>query len=48
MFELVYRELRQRRSAERLPELLPQLVYMCLAPFMGPEAAGVFVDRKKG
>lgn len=47
MFETVHREMREWRSAERLPQLLPQLVYVILAPFMGPEAAGEFVSSRR-
>ena len=46
MFELAYRELRERRSAEMLPRVLPEVAYMILAPFMGPEAASEFVEGK--
>lgn len=48
MFETIYREMRERRDAGRLAEQLPRLIYMCLAPFMGPEAAGGFVEGKVG
>lgn len=43
MFELAYVELRERRNAERLIELAPQLVYICLAPFIGTRQAAAFV-----
>lgn len=46
MFEIAYRELRERRDVERLRELLPRLAYICLAPFTGPEAAIEFVEGK--
>ncbi len=46
MFELAFRELRERRSVDGLLQILPQLAYMILAPFMGPEAAGEFVEAK--
>jgi hypothetical protein len=46
MLEIFYWVLRERQAGERLVEILPILVYMCLAPFMGPEAAGEFVEKK--
>jgi AcrR family transcriptional regulator len=46
MYERAYVELRDRRHAGRLLEALPQLTYVILAPFMGPEAAGQFVGAK--
>jgi AcrR family transcriptional regulator len=46
MFELAFRELRERRSAGQLLQILPELVYVCLAPFMGSEAATKFVESK--
>jgi AcrR family transcriptional regulator len=45
IFEIVYREL--RASAEPEPaRLLGTIVYLCLAPFMGSEEAGAFVQAK--
>jgi AcrR family transcriptional regulator len=38
IFEIVYARVLQERTAE-LPELLDQLMYCALAPFMGPAAA---------
>jgi AcrR family transcriptional regulator len=46
MFEWAFHELRQSRGAERLLAILPQLTYVILAPFMGPEAAAEFVEKK--
>jgi AcrR family transcriptional regulator len=46
MFELAFGELNERRSAEGLVAVLPELAYLILAPFMGPEEAGRFVERK--
>jgi AcrR family transcriptional regulator len=46
MFELAHRELRERASIEGLLEIMPQLAYVILAPFMGPEGAGEFVEGK--
>jgi AcrR family transcriptional regulator len=46
MYERAYLEMRDRRHAGRLLEALPQLTYVILAPFMGPEAAGEFVTAK--
>lgn len=46
MFEWAFHEMRESRSAERLLAILPQLTYVILAPFMGPEAAGEFVAGK--
>lgn len=46
MFELAYRELRERRNAAGLLRCLPQLAYSILAPFMGPEGAREFVTEK--
>ena len=37
MFELAYRELRERENVARLLEIMPHLVYAVLVPFMGPE-----------
>jgi AcrR family transcriptional regulator len=46
MFERAYLELRERRDAGGLLETMPSFVYVILAPFMGPEAAGEFVEAK--
>jgi AcrR family transcriptional regulator len=46
MFESAHRVTRRGRGAEGLVEIVPQLIYLCLAPFMGPVAAGEFVEGK--
>jgi AcrR family transcriptional regulator len=46
MFELAFRELREKRSVEGMLGIVPELVYAILAPFMGPEAAAGFVEGK--
>jgi hypothetical protein len=38
IFEIIAEEI-VRDRAERLPEILPPLTYIALAPFMGPEEA---------
>jgi hypothetical protein len=47
MFEFGYRETPTygRRTP---PRLLPQRVYLCLAPFLGPEEATELVEHKLG
>jgi AcrR family transcriptional regulator len=45
IFELGYRECRAGRSAE-LPGLLAQAVFVALAPFLGVQEAGRFVEEK--
>jgi AcrR family transcriptional regulator len=42
--EVLHRELTAGRVAE-LPELLPELMYMMVLPFMGPEAAAAELER---
>jgi AcrR family transcriptional regulator len=45
IFEVVYD--RARDSGEpRLPEMLPHLTFLVLAPFIGPVDADAFIDRK--
>lgn len=46
MFELAFRELYERRSAEQLLSAMPRFAYTILAPFIGPEAAADFVTTK--
>jgi AcrR family transcriptional regulator len=46
MFELTFRELRERHSLQHPHETLPQLVYTMLAPFIGPDEADAFVAAK--
>lgn len=48
MFELAFRELRERGDLEQLLQSLPLLTYTILAPFMGAEAASAFVATKTG
>jgi AcrR family transcriptional regulator len=43
IFELVYRQLR-RGHPPQLAALLPNIVHLWLAPFLGPIAAGAFID----
>jgi AcrR family transcriptional regulator len=45
IFETSYRETRLHRTTE-LTSLLPQAVFIVLAPFVGSEEAGRFIDRK--
>jgi AcrR family transcriptional regulator len=44
MFELAFRELHARRSAEKLLSILPRLTFIVLAPFMGAPAAADFLS----
>jgi len=46
MFEIAFRALRERRQPEWYSALLPQFVFICLAPFMGPEQALDFAHEK--
>jgi AcrR family transcriptional regulator len=46
MFELVFRELRDRGDLQQLLQALPTLAYITLAPFVGADAAGEFVAEK--
>ena len=41
-FELAHQEMCERREAA-IAGLLPEVVYMCLAPFIGPQAANLFI-----
>jgi AcrR family transcriptional regulator len=45
VFELLYRQVRKSREP-RTATLLSGIVYLCLAPFIGPEAADEFVAGK--
>jgi AcrR family transcriptional regulator len=45
IFEIGYIQFR-RDNAGQLPRFVPHAVYLCLAPFLGPEAAIEFVDGK--
>lgn len=45
IFEMVYLEARRRRPP-RTPELIAQVCFLCLAPFLGVEAAGAFLERQ--
>ena len=44
VYEIVYARVLQERTAE-LAELLPQLMYVALAPFLGPAAARELAER---
>lgn len=46
MYEIAFRALREKRRSEWYIESLPQFVLICLAPFMGHEAATEFVFDK--
>ena len=48
MYEIAFRALRERRPPGWYAALLPQFVFILLAPFMGPETALEFVQRKSG
>ena len=48
MFEMIYREMRERRSTARLREIVPELIHLYLAPFLGPLAAGRFIEERVG
>jgi AcrR family transcriptional regulator len=45
IFEILYRAAR-KRSGRDTASLLPQVAYLCLTPFIGPEEAESFIDRK--
>jgi AcrR family transcriptional regulator len=44
-FEIGYRQMRSGKGRD-MPRYSPLVVYLCLAPFLDPEAAMEFVDRK--
>jgi AcrR family transcriptional regulator len=44
-FEIAYHELRHGRIAG-VARLLPHVVFLCLAPFLGAQAANEFIDAK--
>ncbi|MGH2834030.1 MAG: TetR/AcrR family transcriptional regulator [Solirubrobacteraceae bacterium] len=44
-FELIHQQLRDQHEAA-LAGVLPEVVYMCLAPFIGPEAANLFITSQ--
>lgn len=44
-FEIVYQLSRQDKG-EAVPRLVPHGAYLCLAPFLGPEAAETLIDEK--
>jgi hypothetical protein len=46
-FEILYRQARER-TATKMSGLLPDLAYMCLAPFVGPVNASELIDRLIG
>jgi AcrR family transcriptional regulator len=45
IFEIVYHQARTSSNPE-MAGLLPHMVHLCLTPFMGPEKADRFIDRK--
>ncbi|MGH2878721.1 MAG: hypothetical protein ACRDK4_03820, partial [Solirubrobacteraceae bacterium] len=45
VFELLYREVRQKGD-QQFSDLVPYVSYIALAPFMGAEDAGEFVEAK--
>jgi AcrR family transcriptional regulator len=47
LFELIYGEIR-RAEARQLRELIPNVAYIALAPFMGPENADAFITQRLG
>jgi hypothetical protein len=46
LHEFCYREIRRRKPPDRFYDLLPILVYLALAPFMGLPQASSFVQAK--
>lgn len=46
MFEIGFRALRERRQSDWYAMLLPQFVFICLAPFMTPDGATEFIQAK--
>ncbi len=46
MYEWAFDELRERRTVRGLLAQRPQLSYVILAPFLGPEAAGEFIEAR--
>ncbi len=47
IFEIVYHQARQSANPE-IAGLLAHIVHLCLTPFMGPEQANRFIDKKLG
>jgi AcrR family transcriptional regulator len=47
-FEIGYQQFRKRTEARELPRFAYHATYLCLAPFLGPEAANAFIDGKQG
>jgi AcrR family transcriptional regulator len=45
VFEILYRAARERDSRDAAG-LLPHVAQLCLTPFMGPEDADLFIDRR--
>ena len=45
MFEIIQRHV-ARGDLETLPRLLPQLTYVCIAPFMGAENAIALLEQQ--
>jgi AcrR family transcriptional regulator len=46
LHEFCYREIRRRKPPDRFYDLLPILVYLALAPFMGLPQASSFIEAK--
>jgi AcrR family transcriptional regulator len=46
IFEIGYQQFRNREDAKRLPRFVYHTTYLCLAPFLGPNAASEFVESK--
>jgi AcrR family transcriptional regulator len=44
-FEIGYRQIRSGKGRD-MPRFVPFVVYLCLAPFLNPQMATEFVDRK--
>jgi AcrR family transcriptional regulator len=45
VFEIIYHQTRESATPE-MAGLLPHLIYLCLAPFMGPAEANRFIDHQ--
>jgi AcrR family transcriptional regulator len=46
MFEIGYHQFRHSENIPRLPRYAYHATYICLAPFLGPQAANKFIDGK--
>jgi AcrR family transcriptional regulator len=47
VFEVGYQQYRHREDPRRLPRFAFHATYLCLAPFLGPQAAETLVDSKR-